>query len=108
MSSATDPRMPEDVGRPGSDIFFGVVAVEVPWVLRPLNYVWFRFGLLLHRVVSPLVMGAVFFLCVLPIGILMRVARKDLLSLRRDATRDSYWIVRDPYGPDPETMKRQF
>lgn len=87
---------------------FGVAAVVLPGVLRPLNYVWFRFGLILHRIVSPLVMTAVFFLCILPIGVLMRAAGKDLLSLKRDAARDSYWIVRSPYGPDPETMKRQF
>lgn len=52
---------------------FALVAGFSPKILRPLNFVWFKFGLLLHRVVSPIVMGAVFFLCILPIGILMRL-----------------------------------
>jgi hypothetical protein len=87
---------------------FGLVAITVPWMLRPLNYIWFRFGLLLHRVVSPLVMGGVFFLCVVPMGLVMRLLGKDLLSLEWRPGLTSYWIVRHPPGPEPETMKRQF
>ncbi len=87
---------------------FGLAALVAPRMLHPLNIVWFRLGLLLHRIVSPLVMGAVFFLCVTPIGLIMRMRGKDLLSLRRQDTSRTYWIVRDPAGPDPATMKKQF
>jgi hypothetical protein len=87
---------------------FGLIAITAPWLLRPLNYIWFRFGLLLHSVVSPLVMGGVFFLCVVPMGVIMRLLGKNLLSLERQPDLASYWIVRTTPGPKPETMKRQF
>jgi len=87
---------------------FAVLGLLAPRLLFPLNYVWFRFGLLLHRVISPIVIGAVFFLCVTPIGVIMRLLGKDVLSLRRRADLPSYWIVRDPPGPEPGTMTNQF
>jgi hypothetical protein len=89
-------------------VVFAALALIIPRALHPLNYVWFRFGLLLHRVISPLVIGAVFFLCVTPIGVIMRLLGKDVLSLRRRADLASYWIVRDPPGPEPGTMTNQF
>lgn len=89
-------------------VAFAMPALIVPRALYPLNYVWFRFGLLLHRLISPVVIGAVFFLCVTPIGLVMRLLGKDVLSLRRRADLASYWIVRDPPGPEPGTMTNQF
>jgi hypothetical protein len=89
-------------------VTFAAVALAVPRALHPLNYLWFRLGLLLHRVMSPLIIGAVFFLCVTPIGLIMRLFGKDVLSLRRRADLASYWIVRDPPGPEPGTMTNQF
>ena len=86
---------------------FGVVAFAQPRWLHPLNVLWFRFGILLGRVVAPVVMGLVFFLCVAPIGLVMRLRGKDLLSLRRGAQK-SYWVARDPPGPAPNTMTKQF
>jgi hypothetical protein len=83
-------------------------ALLFPASLRPLNWIWFKFGLLLHKIVSPLVMGLLFFVTVTPIGLLLRAGRKDLLRLKRDTECDSYWIVRQPPGPAPETMKDQF
>ena len=87
---------------------FGLSAIAAPRLLRPFNYVWFRFGLLLHKIVSPIVMGGVFFLCVVPMGVAMRLFGKDLLSLKRRPEVTSYWIVRQPPGPQPETMNKQF
>ena len=92
----------------GVAIAFAVPALIVPRALHPLNYAWFRLGLLMHRVISPLIIGAVFFLCVTPIGVIMRLFGKDVLSLRRRADLPSYWIVRDPPGPEPGTMTNQF
>src|ERR1700692_1669060 len=89
-------------------IAFALLGLAAPRALFPLNYVWFRFGLLLHRVISPVVIGAVFFLCVTPIGLIMRLLGKDVLSLRRRADLPSYWIVRDPPGPTPGSMTDQF
>jgi hypothetical protein len=87
---------------------FAGLSLSAPRVLFPLNYAWFRLGLLLHRVMSPAVIGAVFFLCVTPIGLLLRMFGKDVLSLRRRADLPSYWIVRDPPGPEAGTMTNQF
>jgi hypothetical protein len=79
-----------------------------PAVLHPLNLIWLRFGLLLHRVVNPIVMALLFYGTVLPTGIVMRMMGRDLLRLKREPDADSYWIVRQPPGPSPETMKDQF
>lgn len=85
-----------------------VIAMLCPSVLRPLNRLWTQFGLLLHRVTNPVLMGLVFFLVVTPIGLVMRVMGKDPLHLRIDRDTASYWISRDPPGPAPDSMKNQF
>ena len=79
-----------------------------PSLLAPLNRLWTWVGLLLHRVVSPLVLGALFFLVVTPVGLLMRARGKDPLRLRLDRGADSYWIDRRPPGPAPDSMRNQF
>jgi hypothetical protein len=79
-----------------------------PSVLNPLNRIWLKFGLLLHRLVNPIVMALVFYGTVLPTGLVMRMLGKDLLRLKRQPGADSYWIVRQPPGPSPETMRDQF
>jgi predicted membrane metal-binding protein len=85
-----------------------LIAFAKARLLRPLNYLWFRFGMLLARVVNPVVMGAVFFLCITPIALFMRGRNKDLLSLRWRRDDKTYWITREPAGPAPESMKNQF
>ena len=79
-----------------------------PTVLRPLNWAWFKFGVLLHAVINPIVMGLVFYGAVLPTNLVMRAMGKDPLGLKIEPDRDSYWILRQPPGPAPETMKDQF
>lgn len=85
---------------------FLAIALVVPRLLGPLNRAWLAFGRLLHRVVSPLVMGLVFFLVVTPIGWLMRLAGKDVLSLARRADLPSYWVRRA--GDESNSMTQQF
>jgi hypothetical protein len=92
----------------GLAALFLIATLLRPTVLNPLNRAWHKFGLLLHKVVNPIVMGLVFFGVVLPTGIIMRALGKDLLRLSRQPDADSYWIVREPPGPAPETMKNQF
>ena len=89
-------------------VTFLVLALAIPKLLAPLNRLWMRFGLLLHRIVNPLVMALLFFLVVTPIALLMRLFGKRPLQLDSEADAESYWIPRDPPGPDPETMKQQF
>jgi hypothetical protein len=79
-----------------------------PSVLHPLNLLWLKFGLLLHRVVNPVLMALMFYGTVLPTGLVMRMMGKDPLRLKRQPSADSYWIVRKPPGPSPETMRDQF
>ena len=84
-----------------------VVALVWPGILHPLNRAWLALGRFLHRVVSPVIMGAVFFLCVTPTGWIMRLRGKDLLSLKRRSDLKSYWITRSTQTT-PESMKNQF
>lgn len=87
---------------------FVAAAVFAPNLLRPVSVVWLRFGALLHRIMTPMIMGIVFFLTVVPTGLIMRARGKNLLRLKREKNAISYWIERDPPGPHPRTMTRQF
>ena len=73
-------------------------------ILTPLNKLWFKFGLLLGRFISPLIMGIIFFVVVTPIAIIMRLLKKDLLNLKYNK-KETYWI--DKSGPKSK-MKNQF
>lgn len=83
----------------------GLVA---PAVLAPLNRGWTRLGLIMFKVVNPIVLGLIYLTTIVPIGLIMRLMRRDLLGLRFDPDADSYWVVRSPPGPAPETMIHQF
>lgn len=85
-----------------------VLAVIAEGVLSPLNKAWMKLGLLLSKIVTPVVMGLIFYTTVTPIGLIMRLLRKDLLRIKRDPETDTYWIQRDPPGPEPESIRRQF
>ena len=60
-------------------------------ILTPLNKIWFKFGILLGKVISPIIMGTIFFFVVTPIGLLMKIFKKDLLNLKFNNNK-SYWI----------------
>ncbi len=87
---------------------FALLAIMRPNLLRFPNRAWLAFGHLLHRIVSPLVMGAIFFLCVTPTAWIMRRRGKDILSLAFRPDLSSYWIERQHSPAEPESMKRQF
>tara|TARA_B100000900_G_C19959734_1_gene465177 strand:+ start:114 stop:503 length:390 start_codon:yes stop_codon:yes gene_type:complete len=73
-------------------------------ILNPFNKLWFKFGIFLGKIVSPLIMSIIFFIVVTPIGIFMRILRKDLLNLNFNDS-NSYWVKKD--GPKSK-MKNQF
>jgi len=87
---------------------FAAVAMLAPRWLQPLNRIWFKLGLLLHHIVNPLIMALMFYGAILPMALLLRALGKDLLRLKRDPDAASYWIVRDPPGPAPQSMNKQF
>ena len=72
--------------------------------LTPLNKLWFRFGIFLGKIISPVIMGIIFFLVVTPIGLIMRLLGKDVLNLKYNKSK-SYWIEKS--GPKSK-MKNQF
>tara|TARA_Y100000741_G_scaffold224337_1_gene171294 strand:- start:170 stop:553 length:384 start_codon:yes stop_codon:yes gene_type:complete len=73
-------------------------------ILTPLNKIWFKFGIFLGKIISPLIMGIIFFLVVTPIGFIMRIFGKDVLNLKYNKN-ESYWIEKN--GPKSK-MKNQF
>jgi hypothetical protein len=85
-------------------IIFLVLGLVNSKILNPLNKFWFKFGIFLGKIISPFVMGIIFFLVVTPIGLLMRLLNKDLLNLKFNNSH-SYWIEKT----EPKSkMKNQF
>ena len=74
-------------------------------ILTPLNKLWFKFGVILGIIISPIIMGIIFFLVVTPIGLIMKVLGKDLLRLKYNKKDNTYWIEKN--GPKSK-MKNQF
>lgn len=74
---------------------FAIVTLARPALLSPLNLVWFRFGILLGRIVGPVVMGVIFFVAVTPTALVFRLRRKDLLDRRPNPAARTYWVARD-------------
>ncbi len=88
----------------GISAIFLILGLLNSKILNPLNKIWFKFGILLGKIISPLVMVIIFFIVVTPIGLLMRILKKDLLNLKFQNT-DSYWIEKI----EPKSkMKNQF
>ena len=83
---------------------FIILALLNSKILAPLNKLWFKFGLFLGKIVSPLIMGVIFFFVVTPIGLIMRMLGKDVLNLKQNKNK-SYWIEKS--GPK-DKMKNQF
>jgi hypothetical protein len=92
----------------GMAALFVILALAIPQVLAPLNRLWLKLGLLLHKIVNPVVLGIMFYLVITPTGLLMRLFGKDPLRLKRDPAAATYWIERTPPGPKPESLGDQF
>jgi hypothetical protein len=87
---------------------FLLAALAAPKLLTPLNRAWTALGTLLHGVVNPLVLGILFYVVFTPFGWVLRRMGKDFLRLRPTPGAPTYWIHREPPGPSPESMSRQF
>jgi hypothetical protein len=86
---------------------FGLVAVSAPGLLGPLNRAWTAFGRLLHMVMNPLILGLLFYGMFTPMALFMAAIGKRPLKSRKDAG-DSYWVLRTPPGPEPETLRNPY
>jgi Saxitoxin biosynthesis operon protein SxtJ len=85
-----------------------VLAVVRAQSLAGLNRAWTRLGLVLFKVVNPVVLGLIYLTTIVPIGLLMRALGHDPLRLEREPGAASYWVKREPPGPAPATMTQQF
>ena len=85
-------------------LIFLILAILNSKILTPLNKIWLYFGIALGKLVSPIVMGFIFFLVVTPIGIIMRLLGKDILNLKKK-NKGSYWINK---VKNKTNMKKQF
>ena len=87
---------------------FFLVALAAPKLLSPLNRAWTALGVMLHKIANPVILGILFYLVFTPFGWLLRLVGKDFLRLKREPEMESYWILRQPPGPEPESMSHQF
>ncbi len=82
---------------------FLIITIIKPNLFKFLNKLWIKFGILIGKIISPIIMALVFFLVVTPVGIFVKILKKDIMSLKRE--KSSYWINRkDKF----QSMKRQF
>lgn len=88
-------------------MFAVVTATRAQW-LTPLNRAWMKFGELLGRIVSPVVLGVIFFAVFTPVGVVMRLFGRDAMCRRFDAAAKSYWVKRDPPGPADGSYRNMF
>lgn len=87
---------------------FFFLALFLTRVLSPLNWIWTQLSNLLSKVTSPIAIGLLFYIGIVPISITFRALGKDPLKLKFDPHTSSYWITRNPVGPLNESMKNQF
>lgn len=85
-------------------VLFGTLALVYPRALKPLNRLWFRFGLLLHKITNPVILGFMFYIVITPMAILLKIVGKDILNLKIDKNQKSYWIIKQNHS----SMKNQF
>ena len=98
----------EDTTLPLVTYVLMLLGIVAPRILHPLNVAWARLGILLGRIITPVVMFVVYAVSVVPIGLALRLFGKDLLGLKRREDPASYWVHREPPGPPPESLKDQF
>lgn len=86
---------------------FAAVTLVAPQLLSPLNRLWYGLGLLLGKIVSPVMLGIIFFVLITPISLITRLFGRDELKIKKRSV-DSYWVDRSPPGPSSESFKNQY
>lgn len=90
-----------------SSLFFVVTLIR-PQLFKYPNMIWMKFGLTLHKVMTPIVLAAMFFIVFFPMGVVLRTIKLLSFEEKSDANLSSYWKTREQSGPKPETMKLSF
>ena len=85
-----------------------IMAFYLPQVFRFPNILWEKFGFILGRIISPIIMGVIFYVLISPVSILTRLFGRDVLLLRRDLRTDSYWVLKETKVDDQIDFKRQY
>ena len=85
-------------------LFFLILGLINSIILTPLNKAWFKFGVALGKIISPIVMGLIFFFVVTPIGLLMKLLKKDLINQKKNNCK-TYWLIKED---SKSSMKKQF
>jgi uncharacterized membrane protein HdeD (DUF308 family) len=85
-----------------------ITGIIKPALLAPLNKQWTKLGLFLYKIVNPIVMFIIFVVTIIPIGLILRFSGKDVLSLKWEKSKNSYWVDRKESGPLPKNMEDQF
>ena len=88
-------------------VFLGT-SLALPRGLAPLRRAWLRAGRLLSHIVTPMILGVIYVLAIVPVAMLMRLARRDAMARRLEPARGSYWIERAPDRPAAERLSQQF
>ena len=86
---------------------FIIATLFIPNSLKPLNIAWFRIGLILGKIVSPIVLGFIFFILISPLAIILKISGRDELRIKMNV-RKSEWKKRIPVGPSASSFKDQF
>ena len=87
---------------------FAVPAVLYPRVLQPLNDLWVKFGMFMHMIINPILMGIIFFVAVVPTGLILKLLGKDPMRRKLEAQSNTYWLPREDGMFDREKFKNQF
>ncbi len=86
-------------------LFFLILGVSNSKILTPLNKLWMKFGIYLGSIVAPIVMFVIYFLVITPTGIILRIFNKDILRLKKNSKKSSYWIKKDK---SKNSMRKQY
>ncbi len=92
----------------GAALVFAAASIACPALLHPANVAWTALGVLLGKLTTPVAAAVLYYFIVTPAGLIMRMLGNDPLRLRIDRAATTYWIERQPPGPAPESMRRQF
>ena len=87
---------------------FLILSFAAPHLLKPLHRLWLHVGAMLQKIMTPLIMAVLYFALLSPIALVSRLAGRDALRLKWQPAADTYWIKREPPGPDGASMKNQF